>query len=66
MRSRFWIGGPYISARDEKLVGKVVASIARRVRKIPEQFARDLLTHCAEEMAHLATFLPKLYADQNI
>jgi hypothetical protein len=64
MRSRFWLGGKYISARGEKLFGKLAAPIMRRLRKIPEQFARDLLTHCAEEMSHLTTFLPKLYAEQ--
>jgi len=65
MRSRFWLGGQYITARDGHLLGIALSFIARRVRKTPEQFARDLLIHCAEEMAHLATFLPKLYADQN-
>jgi len=25
--------------------------------------ARDLLVHCAQEMSHLATFLPKLYEE---
>ena len=64
MRSRFWLGGPYITARDGNPVGKVVSFIARRIQKMPEQFARDLLTHCAEEMAHLAAFLPQIYADQ--
>lgn len=65
MRSRFWLGGKYITAREGHPVGQVVSFIARRVRKTPEQFARDLLTHCAEEMAHLASFLPELYAEQN-
>ncbi|MBK7156217.1 MAG: hypothetical protein IPH72_31345 [Sandaracinaceae bacterium] len=29
-----------------------------------ERDARAMLTHCAEEMAHLATFLPTLYREQ--
>lgn len=64
MRSRFWLAGPYITARDNHPLGKVAAFIGRRVRKTPEIFARDLLAHCAEEMAHLASFLPELYKQQ--
>ena len=29
---------------------------------IKEKFAQDLLSHCQEEMAILAEFLPELYA----
>ena len=61
MRSRFWLAGPYITAKNANPIGKVAAFIGRRVRKTPERFARDLLTHCSEEMAHLASFLPQLY-----
>ena len=64
MRSRFWLAGPYITAVDGHPVGKIAAFFGRRLRKTPEQFARDLLTHCAEEMAHMATFLPQLYAQE--
>lgn len=64
MRSRFWVGGRYITAKDGQLMGRIISPIARRVRKIPEQFARDLLIHCAEEMSNLASILPKLYAEQ--
>ena len=64
MRSRFWLAGPYITAKDGNFIGKIAASIGRRVRKTPELFARDLLTHCAEEMAHMASFLPALYEQQ--
>ncbi len=64
MRSRFWLGGEYITPRGDQFFGKLAAPTMRRVRKIPEQFASDLLTHCAEEMTHLSTFLPKLYAEQ--
>lgn len=64
MRSRFWLAGPYITAKDGNPMGKLAAFIGRRVRKTPELFARDLLTHCAEEMAHMASFLPQLYEQQ--
>ncbi|MEM9775274.1 MAG: hypothetical protein AAF902_11890 [Chloroflexota bacterium] len=63
MRSRFWMGGNHIAARSA-WTGWLVP-IARRFRKIPESLVSDLLEHCAEEMSHLATFLPDLYADLN-
>ena len=64
MRSRFWLAGPYITAKGGNPIGKLAAFIGRRVRKTPELFARDLLTHCSEEMTHLASFLPQLYEQQ--
>ncbi|MEM7335852.1 MAG: hypothetical protein AAF490_27490 [Chloroflexota bacterium] len=60
MRSRFWMGGAHIGGRNG--FSQLLAPIARRVRKIPEAQVIDLTTHCAEEMAHLATFLPDIYA----
>ena len=60
MRSRFWLGGRHIAGRNR--LSRLLVPLVRRVRKIPEEQAVDLATHCGEEMAHLATFLPALYA----
>lgn len=65
MRSRFWLGGQYVVARDGYRHFSIAAAIARRVRKVPVRFGNDMMVHCAEEMAHLAAFLPDLYADYN-
>ena len=65
MRSRFWVGGPYIQVRKEGVLAEMVSGFLRKVRSPPEQFAKDLLRHCSEEMNHLATFLPALYAQIN-
>jgi len=61
MRSRFWIGGPYAAGRSSA-VGAIMARAARLVMGPTEGDARVLLVHCAEEMQHLAGFLPALYA----
>jgi hypothetical protein len=61
MRSRFFIGGRYAAGRDSAL-GTVMARAARVVMRPTESDARALLVHCAEEMQHLAQFLPGLYA----
>lgn len=59
MRSRFWLGGSLIAVRHgNRLANSVVRPIA--VRQLPDP--RDLLVHCAQEMNHLARFLPDLYA----
>lgn len=60
MRSRFWIGGDNVKPRG--LLGIPVAAIARRQLRPTDTDARALLIHCAQEMAHLASFLPALYA----
>jgi hypothetical protein len=39
------------------------ASIASRILGNPETSGRNLLVHCAQEMNHLAGFLPELYDD---
>ncbi len=61
MRSRFWMGGRHIGGRN--LFGGVAAAVARRVLRLTESDARALLVHCAEEMPHLAGFLPALHAE---
>ncbi len=63
MRSRFWIGAPYAGARGNKLGASVAVSVVKRVRRPKESEGRALLAHCAQEMAHLASFLPALYAE---
>ena len=61
MRSRFWIGGRYAAGRSP--LGAVLARAARIVMRPTEADARTLFVHCAEEMQHLASFLPELYAE---
>jgi hypothetical protein len=64
MRSYFWVGGPYAAARAGGRFGSLAVALARNFVRQGEADARALFTHCAEEMAHLATFLPALYAEQ--
>jgi DAPG hydrolase-like protein len=60
MRSRFWMGGPYIGVRKgNRLTDAAVRPVA--ARQLPDP--RDLLVHCAQEMNHLAAFLPALYGE---
>lgn len=62
MRSRFWFGGDGVAGRGG-LRGALAAMMAGRILRLTESDARALLIHCAEEMQHLAAFLPALYAD---
>jgi hypothetical protein len=61
MRSRFWMGGQHVAGRN--LLGSLAAPIAKLVQRLTEGDARALLVHCAEEMPHLASFLPALHAE---
>lgn len=62
MRSRFWMGGPHIAVRKAPgVASRAVRPIASRILGTPELTARNLLVHCAQEMNHLAGFLPALY-----
>lgn len=64
MRSRFWAGGRHVHLRGLTLgrIGEAVTQrMARLVQPIRPQQAADLLVHCAQEMAHLATILPALH-----
>lgn len=63
MRSRFWVGPPFASARPGNSWASPVVEIAKMVKALNESNARNLLVHCAEEMAHLASFLPALYKE---
>lgn len=59
MRSRFWMGGRHVAVRRGfRIADRVVRPIA--ARQLPDP--RDLLVHCAQEMNHLAGFLPELYS----
>jgi hypothetical protein len=62
MRSRFWLGGPHLGAKlgagpAARLAARAVRPLARQTRAE----AVDLLVHCGQEMAHLATILPELH-----
>ncbi|MEM6842923.1 MAG: FAD-binding protein [Bacteroidota bacterium] len=63
MRSRFWIGGNYVSAREENLVNKAAVAVLKKFKSLPKNFGHDLMLHCAEEMNHLASILPELYEE---
>ncbi|MEY4763700.1 MAG: hypothetical protein RI907_373 [Pseudomonadota bacterium] len=62
MRSRFWAGGRHVSLRGLRVTDPLTRRVARWVQPIQAQQAADLLVHCAQEMQHLAAFLPELYA----
>lgn len=58
MRSRFWMGGRHVAVRGgNRLAHAAVRPLAARQLPAP----RDLLVHCAQEMNHLAGFLPDIY-----
>jgi DAPG hydrolase PhiG domain len=63
MRSRFWIGPQYFSAR--KSFFRPMIPVLRKLITLKQEDARDLLEHCAQEMNHLATFLPDLYRQES-
>jgi len=63
MHSRFWIGGPLVAARRGGPAGRAMAAAARALLRPSEADARALMTHCAQEMQHLAGFLPGLHAE---
>lgn len=64
MRSRFWMGGPHIRLRFSGALPGLVSRILQKTVRLPEKQAIDLLSHCSEEMNHLAAFLPALYTEQ--
>ena len=63
MRSRFWFGGPHVAGRGGPLAS-VQATLAKSFNRFTDRDARNLLSHCAQEMQHLATFLPALHASE--
>ena len=60
MRSRFWMGGSHVKGKGP--ISAVAAGLGRRMLKASADDGRALLVHCTQEMAHLATFLPALFA----
>lgn len=62
MRSRMWMGGRHAAIGDNPgLVAKTLARLIRPFGKMLLPDPGELLTHNAQEMAHLAGFLPELY-----
>lgn len=62
MRSRFWILGESLTLPEP--FRSVVSRLARLFGPAGSpDAAQALLVHCAEEMAHLATFLPTLHRE---
>ena len=63
MRSRFWLGGGNVRPKAVPgPLGRLLGGLAARIAPIKAQQASDLLIHCAQEMSHLATLLPQVYA----
>jgi FAD/FMN-containing dehydrogenase len=65
MRSRFWMGGKYTIVRKEGIFADLGTSFLQKQKLLPAGFGREIVTHCSEEMTHLAAFLPKLYSEIN-
>ena len=63
MRSRFWLGGEHIKVRLEGAIPNSISKLLQKIVPRQDQRAKDILIHCAEEMNHLAQFLPELYAE---
>lgn len=62
MRSRFWIGGEHAAPRRGGPLAKLAVSVTKRFLKPGAAEGAALLVHCSQEMSHLASFLPRLYA----
>ena len=63
MRSRFWLGGNNVRPRGmHNAMGKFLGGLAAYFNPLRASQGADLLVHCAQEMNHLAAFLPALYA----
>jgi hypothetical protein len=66
MRSRFWLGEAHIrSLPGRNPIDRLLEAPFIRRRMVPARLGRDLLVHCAEEMNHLAGFLPALFAQES-
>lgn len=64
MRSRMWMGGENTALGDHP--GAFARGMSRVLRPLAGMMLpapADLLVHNAQEMAHLASFLPELYAE---
>jgi hypothetical protein len=63
MRSRFWLGGSNATARRGGKLATAAVKALQRVRGPGATLAEALVVHCSQEMSHLASFLPALYAE---
>ena len=63
MRSRFFMGGSHIQLRMGGWLPQMVSKLLQKVVRLPKEQGHDLLVHCAEEMRHLAAFLPSIYQE---
>ena len=62
MRSRFWLGGNNVRPRGmDNGMGRLLGGVAAHFNPLKANQGADLLVHCAQEMNHLAAFLPALY-----
>jgi hypothetical protein len=62
MRSRFWLAGANLRPRGMPgTVGALLGRVAAKFAPLTDNMAMELLVHCAQEMNHLAEFLPALY-----
>ena len=63
MRSRFWLGRAMVTgSREQDPRNWLLRTRLFERLTMPATLGRDMLTHCAMEMNHLASFLPELYA----
>jgi len=63
MRSRFWIGGPFVAARHGGAAAAPLVRLARLFKKPTPADGHALLVHCSQEMSHLASFLPRIHPE---
>jgi hypothetical protein len=66
MRSRYFIGGSHAEVSSTPGPGFIkqgATAISRLLIHPPPRMASELMVHCAQEMAHLASFLPDLYRE---
>jgi hypothetical protein len=62
MRSRMWMGGQNTALGDNPgVIGRTLARTMQPVAGKLLPSSADLLVHNAQEMAHLASFLPQLF-----
>jgi hypothetical protein len=63
MRSRMWLGGENAAMGDSaNAISRGLMWVLRPITKLLLPNPAELLVHNAQEMAHLAGFLPELYA----
>ena len=63
MRSRFWIGGGNVRPIGMPSgLGRALGLAAAQLQRYTREQAQEMLIHAAQEMNHLAGFLPQLHA----